>query len=337
MKVWTKIVIAIAALAVLLVVVGLFLPRLAHVERSVSVKAAPSTVFTVLNSFRQFNRWSPWADIDPQMKSSFEGPESGVGARLTWSGNSSVGSGSQEIIDSQATSRIVIKLTLGDFPGDFRATYALEPEGEGTRITWGYDGDYGNSPVGRWFGVFADKMLGPDYEKGLVRLKALVESLPHAEFSALQITTVDTQGGPVLLYAVRSGDDPNSIGVALGVAYSKLGGFISTQGLNQVAPPLAIFYGESQGALSLDAGIPVDRTDVTLAAPIRSGRTYAGKALRAVYQGPYSGLASARQGLTAFLAASGYVQDGPRWEQYVSDPSRTAATELITYLFVPIR
>lgn len=337
MKVLKIIGIAVAAFVALFVIVGLCLPRTAHVERSVQVKATPATAYTVLNSFRQFNRWSPWADIDPTVKTTFEGPESGVGAKMSWAGEGQAGSGSQEITDTVSPSKVDIKLTFGDFDGDFRAGFRIEPIGPETQITWTYDTDAGMNPFGRWMALMSEKMIAPDYEKGLARLKALLEGLPQAQFSDLQITTVETQATPLLLYGARSADEPNAIGVALGVGYSKIGSFISNKGINQVAPPVAIFYGESQGSLSLDAGIPVDRAEVASAAPIRVGRTHAGRALRAVYRGPYGGLPGAREGLASFVAASGYVQDGPRWEQYVSDPSRTVATELVTYLFVPIR
>ena len=332
-----KILIGLSILIAAFIGGAFLLPSTHHVERSIVAKATPATVFTVLNSFKQFNKWSPWAEVDPNAKTTYEGPESGIGAKMSWSGNRDVGTGSQEIVDSQPASKVVVKLTFGDFSGDYRATYLLAPEGEGTKITWGYDGDYGNNVMGRWFGMMSERMLGPDYEKGLAKLKALVEGLPQAQFEDLQITTVDTQATPLLMIAARSPDEQNSIGVALGVGYSKLGGYISTRGLAQVAPPVAIFYGEAQGALSLDAAIPVDRADVQPAAPIRAGRSHAGRALRAVYRGPYSGLGRAREGLLSFAAAAGYVQDGPRWEQYVSDPSKTAAAELVTYLFVPIR
>lgn len=337
MILWNKVALGLVGAVGLFVVVGLFLPRTAHVARSIEIQAAPATVFTVLNGFRQFGRWSPWSDKDPQMKVAFEGPESGIGAKMSWTGNSAVGTGSQEIVDSQAPGKVVVKLGFGGFSGEFQASYLLAAEGDGTRVTWAFNGDYGSNIIGRYFGLLADRMLGPDYDKGLARLKSLVEGLPKSTFSDLQITTVETQAGPLLLYGAHSADEPNAIGVALGVGYSKLAGFINSKGLNQVAPPVAIFYGENQGGLSLDAGIPVDRDDGAMAAPIRMGHSHAGRALRGVYRGPYAGLPGAREGLNAFVAASGYVQDGPRWEQYVSDPSRTVPAELVTYLFVPIR
>jgi len=337
MKTLKTFVLAIGALIAVVVVVGLFLPATAHVERSVVIKAPPAMVFTVLNGFRQFDRWSPWADIDPNDVTTYEGPESGVGAKMSWAGNAEVGTGSQEILESTPYSQVKLRLTFGDFAGDFQANYTLSPEGEDTKVTWGFDADYGNNIVGRYFGLMSDSMLGPDYERGLGRLKQFVEGMPKADFSALRFETTSNAPQPLMLLSVRSANDPNAIGVALGVAYGKLSGFISAQGLQQAGPPMAIFYGESGGTLSMDAAIPVDRTDVPPQQPIRTGRSFEGRVLKVVHHGDYTGLAAAREQVRAYLATAGLSQDGPMWEQYVSDPGNTSAAELITNIFVPIK
>jgi effector-binding domain-containing protein len=337
MKTLKKLFIFIAAAFVALIAVGMFLPRTAHVERSISIKAPPAMVFTVLNGFRQFERWSPWADIDPNDVTTYEGPESGVGAKMAWAGNAEVGSGSQEILESTPYSQIKVRLGFGDFPGDFRATYTLSPEDDGTKVTWGFDADYGNNVAGRYFGLLSDSMLGPDYEKGLGRLKQFVEGMPKADFSGLQFETTASTAQPLMLLSVRSPNDANAIGVALGVAYGKLSGFISAQGLKQAGPPMAIFYGESGGMLSMDAAIPVDRTDVPPPQPMRAGRTFEGRVVKVVHQGDYAGLIAAREKVRAYLATAGLTQDGPMWEQYVSDPGTTTPADLITNIFVPIK
>ena len=72
-----RLLIGVAALFVLCVGVGLLLPRTAHVERAVVIDAPPVTVFTVLNGFKQFAQWSPWAEYDPQMIVTFDGPPAG--------------------------------------------------------------------------------------------------------------------------------------------------------------------------------------------------------------------------------------------------------------------
>lgn len=337
MNILKKLIIALAGLLVLLVGVGLLLPKTAHVERSIVVQAPAANVFTVLNGFRLFNRWSPWADIDPNAKTTFEGAETGVGAKMSWSGNGDVGTGSQEIIESTPHSSIKLRLTFGDFPGSFTATYLLAPEGTGTKVTWQFDADYGSSILGRYFGVLSDSMLGPDYEKGLARLKTFVESLPKGDFSSLNFETTTSLPNPLVLLSARSSNDANAIGVALGVAYSKLSGYVSTQGLKQTGPPVAIFYGEMKGDLVMDAGLPVDRDDLTPSKPIRVGRLYGGRVVKAVYRGAYTGLGTAREQVKAYIASAGLTQDGPLWEQYVSDPSQTPAAELQTNLYVPVK
>jgi effector-binding domain-containing protein/uncharacterized protein YndB with AHSA1/START domain len=332
-----KAVIGVAAAIGLFIVVGLLLPQTAQVQREVTIDAAPATVFTVLNGFRQFNKWSPWADIDPAARTTFEGPEVGVGAKMSWSGNAEVGSGSQEIIESTPYEHIRVRLGFGDFPGEFFATYEVRPEGAGTRVVWSFHGDYGGSIVGRWFGLFADRMIGPDYDKGLARLKAFVEQLPKGDFSALKVVAVQTTADPVVQMSVRSADNPSAIGVALGVAYGRLSGYMNGQGLKQTAAPIAIYRSVDGGTLTLDAAIPVDRGDAPPAGTVRAAHLPAGPALRAEYHGAYSGLAAARAQLAAYVASAGLEAAGPMWEQYVSDPAKTPEAQLVTHIFVPVK
>ena len=164
---------AIAAVGLVLALGGLLLPATTHVERSVVIDRSPEQVFTTLNSFERFSAWSPWAEYDPQARYTFEGPASGVGARMRWSGNRSVGSGSQEITTSEPHRRVVVAL---DFDGSqAQAAYLLEPEGDGTRLTWAFDTEHGMNPFKRWLGLVFDRMIGADYEKGLRKLKSLLE------------------------------------------------------------------------------------------------------------------------------------------------------------------
>jgi len=84
---FTKFLYVIVIAFVLFLSVGLFLPRNVHVERSIEIDRPASTVFVLLNSYRAFASWSPWAARDPDARYEFSGPESGVGARLSWSGD----------------------------------------------------------------------------------------------------------------------------------------------------------------------------------------------------------------------------------------------------------
>ncbi len=164
-------------LGVLLVAGSLLLPARTHVERSITIQRPPAEVFATLNSFRRFNEWSPWFAADPQARYAYEGPAEGVGAGMRWSGNQAVGTGSQRIIESQPPARVVVALDFGGHPSV--ATYTLRAEGAGaTRVTWAFDTEHGYNPMSRWFGLLFDRMIGPDYERGLASLKTLLETTP---------------------------------------------------------------------------------------------------------------------------------------------------------------
>ena len=106
--------IVVALLLVTLAVIGYFLPKTAHVERSITVNANRDAVFTQVNSFKNFNQWSPWFDKDPNANYQYSGPESGVGNSMSWnSDKKEVGKGSQEIIESQYPSHVKAKLLFG--------------------------------------------------------------------------------------------------------------------------------------------------------------------------------------------------------------------------------
>jgi len=124
---------------------------------------------------RAFHAWSPWSDIDPDTLYQFQGPEQGIGARMTWeSGNNQVGQGSQEIIDSVPDQRVEMKLEFGDEDGS-NATFLLEPEGTATRVRWQFSTVFGWDLFGRYVGLMLDSMIGASYSKGLKDLKARVE------------------------------------------------------------------------------------------------------------------------------------------------------------------
>lgn len=173
---WKKILGGLIAVIFFALVVGLLLPSKIHVERSIVINAPPSTVFALINDFHKFNLWSPWAKLDPNTQYTFSGPDSGVGAKMEWrSENRDVGNGQHQIMVSKPDQHIQTALDFGDMGTAF-ATFDLAATGAGTRVTWGFDRDNGYNMMGRYFGLMMDKMIGPDFERGLANLKTLAES-----------------------------------------------------------------------------------------------------------------------------------------------------------------
>ena len=172
--------IAIVGVVVLAVVIAFLLPRHAIVTRTVEIAAPPSAIYPIVSDLRRFNEWSPWADIDPETVYTFTGPIDGVGQTLNWeSKDERVGSGSMAIAAVEPEKRVDMSIDFGH-QGTALASLILDPAGAGTNVTWGFDSDLGFNPIARYFGMMMDGMIGPDYEKGLVRLKAVAEAPPSA-------------------------------------------------------------------------------------------------------------------------------------------------------------
>ena len=160
---------------VLLIAIAYILPGQVHVKRATVIEAPPADVFKLVNGFENFNQWSPWYERDPEGDYKIEGPASGVGARMTWASEKpDVGSGSQEIVEIVEDKLVRTKLDFGEM-GDANAFFEIEPNGEHTRLVWGFDTELGLNPVSRYFGLMFDDWIGADYEHGLAKLKNLAE------------------------------------------------------------------------------------------------------------------------------------------------------------------
>ena len=321
---------------------GFLLPDRARVERSVIVARPAATVFTVLDGFRHFQAWSPWTALDPAMQITLEGPTNGVGARLRWtSEQESVGSGTQEIVESLPYRRVGTRMQFSGMSVEHRARFELEPlEGQGTRVVWVMEADFGGNPIDRWFGLLLDGMVGPDFERGLARLKTQLETLPEIDFAELPVEKMQIEAMPIVYVSGRSSTDPGAIAKAYERAFRKLAEALEREGVKPSGPPLAIgrrWDAESRvyefdAAMPVPAGTPAPRTD----RDIKAGKTYAGLVLKSVHRGPHDGLATHLERLMAYKQAAGFESNGAPWDVYVANAT-TSGSHPVTETYVPVK
>jgi len=147
------------------------------VARSATFNASPAAVFEQVNDLHKWDAWSPWAKMDPNAKSSFEGPTSGTDAKMSWDGNSDVGAGSMTIVESKPNEVVHIKLAfIRPFEGTSDVEMKVEPVGDQTKLTWSMAGK--NNFMAKAIGLVMDceKMCGDQFEQGLSNLKKVVEA-----------------------------------------------------------------------------------------------------------------------------------------------------------------
>lgn len=176
MKVIKRILIGLAAVIVVLLAVSQILPGDVHVERQISIKAAPEAVFPYVNNPKNSEKWSPWLERDRNAALKYDGPPAGVGAKLTWRSDvPEVGAGTSTITESKENELVRVALTF-EGHGDATAYYQLSGATGGTTVVWGFDVALSRNPIERYFGLMFDSMIGADYERGLANLKKAVES-----------------------------------------------------------------------------------------------------------------------------------------------------------------
>ena len=172
----SKVLRVVVLLIVALVVFIMTRPSQFHIERSTTIAAPPEVVYAKIADFHQWEEWSPWEHLDPNMKRTHSGAENGKGAAYAWEGDKNVGVGRMEITDVAPPSKVTIKLDfLKPFEGHNVAEFTLEPKGDATNVTWSMDGPmpFVSKVMCLFFNM--DKMIGTDFEAGLANLKVLAE------------------------------------------------------------------------------------------------------------------------------------------------------------------
>ncbi len=151
-------------------------PSAFEVERSAAIHAPAGLIYAHIQDLHAWEAWSPWAKMDPAMKSSYEGTESGVGAITSWDGPKA-GKGRMTITAVKPDQEVDIKLEfLAPMQATNRALFTLTPDGDATNVTWRMEGS--NGFVGKAFGLLMnmDEMVGGDFERGLASLQSIAEA-----------------------------------------------------------------------------------------------------------------------------------------------------------------
>jgi hypothetical protein len=172
--------IILIGLAAIVALIGIFLiyaatqPGDFRVERSATLAASPAALFEHVNDHHKFNVWNPFLKLDPNVKNTYSGPESGVGAVCSWEGNNNVGAGGCTIIESKSGELVRCRMDWKrPMEGTATVDFTFKPEGDKTVVTWALYGK--NNFMGKLMSVFmdCDKMCGPQFEKGLADLGAV--------------------------------------------------------------------------------------------------------------------------------------------------------------------
>jgi hypothetical protein len=144
-----------------------------EIKVSILIEATPAKVHEVLNDLGRLDDWSPFAAMDKTVTSKVSEKSFGPGATYDYVGKR-IGKGRMEIISS-GPDCIRATMTFMNKKTEIANTeYRLEPEFEGTRVTWVMSG--ARDLMGHLIGTLVfDKMMAKNFADGLKVLKAIIE------------------------------------------------------------------------------------------------------------------------------------------------------------------
>lgn len=335
--------ISIVFVILLFILVGVFLPGHAHVERSVELANPISQVYDVLNGFKRWNTWQPWAVIDPHATYTREGPDFGVGSRIKWSSwEKRVGNGSLEIVDSQPGKSIKMAMT-NDWRGEnksYTISFETNPQTNATTVTWAADVDYGWNLFGRYAGLYLNGDVGETMATGLSRLSNLMATFPNVDYSQVEIQLVDVT--PVNLLSIGDGviAAPRKWDEAMVVMekdWAEIEALMKKNKVDAAGPRRRIINVLGEENNDFTFAVPVAKPDVPVTGRVKESQSYGGKAITTVFHGPRVALVKPRDMLKAYAMSHGYRFNGELeglWEDWAPTPDE--AGQDVTNLFLPI-
>ena len=323
-----KFLIAVVLILVALLGISFFLPKDMNMAVTKQLNASPDQVFVQVNNLKNWGNWSPWDKLDPDMEKFFAENYIGEGGSYTWkSEKKSVGNGGMTINESILNEKVVTTLTFEGMD-DGHATLLIEPNGDGSNVTWDFSSDYSaKMPWSKWMTAMYRFMLNRSYNKGLDALDAYIAENPEShlgEASTSLSGDADKSIGVIQKEVIafngvtvnRKGliADMAENGEAMyGQAFGEVGQMIAEneQEISGMPFTQGISWDEAEGTYEIEIGIPVKS----------GGKEFGGgKVVMAEYYGPYHGVGAAHEAIEAYIEANELEVRGGPWEIYANDP-----------------
>lgn len=147
-----------------------------EIARSTEIAAPRERVHALIDDFHEWTRWSPWEDVDPELRRTYSGPERGVGARYAWSGNRRAGAGTMAIAASSPAQVLVDLSFTKPVKARNDLAFDLAESDRGTHVTWTMRGENRGVAAIVWRIFPMERELGKQFEQGLAQLRAAAES-----------------------------------------------------------------------------------------------------------------------------------------------------------------
>lgn len=307
----------VISLVALLLIVAAFLPEKRVFSSSIVVNTFPRTIYGLVNSPKNWEKWSPFQESDPAMVSVYTGPETGVGAHQTWDSKVN-GKGNMTILESVFEKKVVYDLSMMEGSKD-STLFILERVPEGTKVTWETRIAKSGYPVGRLLLLAFGGTMNKTFLHGLENLKKVAEGLPPVCKSS---DVTETNEAAKIYLTITDTLTTENISEFFGKAYGTLGTIIkNNSGVKWIGAPSAFYNGDpSNPVWIVTAAISVSREPSKLSEGVTILKTPEQKLVSVIHYGDYSTSSDSYYKLDDYIKAKGLQIIGNPLEEYLTDP-----------------
>ncbi|HET7930275.1 MAG TPA: polyketide cyclase [Rhodanobacteraceae bacterium] len=266
-------VVALIMVFVLAVIVGLFLPSSAHIERSIQISHNPRHIFDVLNNFRRYQDYAggELTAQDPATKFTLSGPAYGQGATISWSGSpGTVGDGSlvnkSGNIDITNKSEVVWDLT-NNWRGTnkvFTVTVVPNQRQNVSTVTWSYDVDYGWNLIARYSQLWIHGEPAATIQYGLDGLQTMLAGINNGDYTGVNPGLYRMPATPMLLVSVTAPYTVDDLDSAKTTAMQQISSAMGKLGVKAAGPTTTIATSFGDGKFTFDLAVPIDTSTLTI-------------------------------------------------------------------------
>lgn len=330
-----RILLIISLFLVLIGIVSLFLPSKFLLERSILINADNQQIFNQVEDLKNWRYWSPWSLKDESIyldEKGYSDPSFGLGATFVWdSKHEDVGSGDIKIVEL-IPDQSIKTITNLDFT-QLSDEWSFNKTEDGVKVVWATQIDFGFNPISKFFGLFLDDQIAPDFELGLKRLKEYTENLP-------KIHQVDVRQDSVQrtwFLSIRDSVSQSEMNNIHGKIYSRINHYMDSSGLEIASSPMVIYHYWSDTLIDIEAGIPITDSVEVIDDNIRLNKIRSGKVVTAIHHGAYDRIPETYFGINEWMRKNKVVVNGPPWEVYITDPAKEVDPEKWqTAIYFPI-
>ena len=314
-------------------------PNNYDIQRTRIINAPAAVLFNTVNDFKNWETWSPWIEKEPDLQITYPENTSGIGASYSWIGKE--GAGNMKTLAVSPYDSISQDMQFEDFPPS-NIYWKFDKTEKGTEVTWGMKSN--KMPfILKFYAAISggmDKMVGPDFERGLARLDSVAVNSMKAY--NVTINGITEYGGGFYLYKTINATSSN-ISQVMGQQYGSIGMFMGQNNIAMNGMPFTIYHDMNfeNGSVIMSNGMPVkEKIVVTGDTDILSGYMPKQKVLRATLKGNYNNLPKAWKTTMTYIADNNLEQStvNKPFEIYTTDPGDFPnPADWVTVIYIPLK